>query len=102
MLNGADHYALPGLLSICERKLIEGLEPSNAAIILTLADQHGAVKLKRAALECLACNTAEVLRTKGWAHLSAARPALKDEAIGAMGELLSFAIPMRSEAEVIV
>jgi speckle-type POZ protein len=76
LLNAADHYGLRRLFSICEHALCSALAADNVATTLTLADQHGAAALKRAALCCAAANAADVLASPGWAHLLAARPSL--------------------------
>ena len=78
LLNAADVYALPGLLALCERALVDGMTVENAATTLALADQHGAVRLKRAALYFVARRAAAVMATPGWAHLRTATPLLME------------------------
>jgi speckle-type POZ protein len=79
LLNAADHYELPRLFAICEAALSDSLCVENAALTLTLADQHGATALKRATLSWMTNHVAEVMATDGWRHLSAAAPALVQE-----------------------
>jgi speckle-type POZ protein len=81
LLNAADHYGVPRLLSLCERALCAALTVDNAAETLTLADQHGAAALKREALRFVVANAAAVLATPGWAHLLVARPSLVNVAL---------------------
>ncbi len=76
LLNAADAYALPGLLEICERALLDSLCVANAAATLTLAEQHGTARLKAAALRFVARRAVAVMATPGWAHLRQAAPAL--------------------------
>lgn len=81
LLNAADVYALPGLLRIAERALLRGLCVANAAVTLTLAEQHGVPRLKAAALRFVARSGVcePVMATPGWAHLRQAAPALVEE-----------------------
>ena len=80
LLNAADHYALPRLRAICEHTLSNQLDVANVAHTLTLAEQHGARSLKVAALRFVAANAVAVMKTDGWAHMAASRPALLSEA----------------------
>ena len=81
LLNAADHYGLTRLRAICERKLAESLTIENAALTLTLADQHCASALKDAALRFVAEHGVAVMKTEGWAHLRRATPALSDDVL---------------------
>ena len=81
LLNSADHYGLARLRAICESKLIETLSNESVAFTLTLAEQHGALALKDAALRFIAANAAAVLRTEGWAHLLLSAPAVVNEVV---------------------
>ena len=78
LLNAADVYALPGLTALCERALLDGMTVENVATTLALADQHGAVRLKRAAMCFVARRCAAVMATPGWAHLRTATPLLME------------------------
>ena len=78
LLNAADVYDVPRLFAICENALRDALTVDNAAITLTLADQHGATALKRATLAWIIPHTVEVMATDGWRHLVASRPSLTE------------------------
>jgi len=69
------------LLPICEEKLTASLAVENAAVILTLAAQHKQHRLEHAALQFVARNAPEVMRTDGWAHLKSSRPDLIEAAL---------------------
>lgn len=84
LLNAADHYALPGLLSIAERALCNSLTVDAAAFILTLAEQHGAVALKQTALSFVAAHGIAVMDTPGWEHLRASCPELVEAVMRTM------------------
>ncbi len=81
LLNAADHYDVPRLFAICERMLHHALSADNAAMTLTLADQHSATGLKDAALRFVAANAAAVISTTDWAQLVTARPTLVNDAL---------------------
>jgi speckle-type POZ protein len=81
LLNAADHYGVSRLFAVCERALCGALSVDNAAETLTLADQHGATRLKEEALRFVAKNALAVMATPGWAHLQSSRPALITEAL---------------------
>jgi speckle-type POZ protein len=85
LLNAADHYGMTGLLAIAERALIDSLPFKDAALTLTLAEQHGAAALKRETLNFVAAHSIAVMDTPGWAHLRASCPALLEEVIRTMG-----------------
>jgi speckle-type POZ protein len=93
VLNAADHYGMPALVSICESKLCESLSVDNAAFTLTLAEQHNAAALKRATLAFVAVNSVAVKATPGWAHMKAACPSLLEEVIATMAAMMSNAAP---------
>jgi speckle-type POZ protein len=84
LLNAADHFDVPRLFAICERTLHHALSADNAAMTLTLADQHSATGLKHAALLFVAENAVAVMAAPGWTHLASARPALMPEVIHTM------------------
>lgn len=50
LLPVATRYNLPGLVTLCERALLESLTPTNVPNILLLADQCGCDNLRKAAL----------------------------------------------------
>ena len=79
LLNAADHYALPRLLSICERVLRVGLGHANAVHTLVLSHQHSARALKAAALRFVAAHATALMQTDGWSNLMATQPALLNE-----------------------
>ena len=81
LLNAADHYGCTRLFAICERTLCGALAFDNVAATLTLADAHNAAALKRAALQFVVANPAQVLQTPEWMALAAARPSLVNEAL---------------------
>lgn len=69
LFKAADRYRLEDLKHICEEELIERVEASNAADILSLAHKYNAQPLKSFALKMISRNVEEVLRTPGWKEL---------------------------------
>ena len=53
LLVAADKYDLPTLKALCVNELVLNVSPSNAAQLFIIAEQHGADKLKRKAIEVL-------------------------------------------------
>lgn len=79
LLHAAEVYDVRRLYSVCEAALSVSLTVERVAPMLTLADQHGARDLRRAALMFTAANAAAVLATPAWKELVAARPDLVAE-----------------------
>jgi len=69
LFKAADRYRLEDLKHICEEELIERVEASNAADILSLAHKYNAQPLKTFALKMISRNVEEVMRTLGWKEL---------------------------------
>eukprot|EP00088_Acartia_fossae_P071539 TRINITY_DN9837_c1_g2_i4.p1 TRINITY_DN9837_c1_g2~~TRINITY_DN9837_c1_g2_i4.p1 ORF type:complete len:379 (+),score=89.55 TRINITY_DN9837_c1_g2_i4:59-1195(+) len=69
LFKAADRYRLEDLKHICEEELIERVEASNAADILSLAHKYNAQPLKSFALAMISRNVEEVMRTPGWKEL---------------------------------
>lgn len=69
---------------LSSRSILLSPQVKDVAYTLTLAAQHSAAFLERAALQFAARNAATVVKTKGWAHLAATRPELKDKVIVAL------------------
>ena len=67
LLEVADKYQLPRLLSTCETELGDMLKEAGAIGTLILADLHGRVCLKKACLEYIRLNSARVFETSEWA-----------------------------------
>lgn len=57
------------------------LSVENAALTLTLAEQHDAVALKREALLYISRNMGGVMQTDGWNHLQLSAPRLVNQVV---------------------
>lgn len=87
-------------MDACERYLATHLDVDNAAFSLTLAEQHSAPLLRHRSLNFVAVNAAAVMRTEGWAHLVAARPALvQDILVAASAAIPAGALPLTAAAK---
>jgi len=69
LFKAADRYRLDHLKQMCEEELVNRVEPTNAADILSLAHKYNAQPLKSFALTMISKNVEEVLRTPGWKEL---------------------------------
>lgn len=67
LLDVADKYDLPPLLSMCENELGNKIKETSVIERLILADLHGRTSLKRACLEFVRLNSAQVFQTSEWA-----------------------------------
>jgi len=85
LLAAANQYLLPSLKSTCEEFLIEHLTTENCVEMLTLADLHNALPLKRKATELFQFRRTEIWMTEGWKSLKKFRP---DVAFDIMEHLL--------------
>ena len=65
----ADRYRLDHLKQMCEEELVNRVEASNAADILSLAHKYNAAPLKSFALAMISRNVEQVMRTNGWKEL---------------------------------
>eukprot|EP00793_Prasinoderma_coloniale_P000940 PRCOL_00007030-RA len=83
LLVAADRFDVASLFQACECVLIGNLSVESVGYTLELAEQHGAKKLKSAALQYVATHAREVTMTKGWWHLVHAAPVLQSEALRA-------------------
>ena len=71
------------------------LSVENAALTLTLAEQHYAHALKREALMFVSRNTKSVMETDGWKHMQLSVPELVNEVVRI---LLTGAAPLEEQA----
>eukprot|EP00090_Calanus_glacialis_P013558 TRINITY_DN22222_c0_g1_i1.p1 TRINITY_DN22222_c0_g1~~TRINITY_DN22222_c0_g1_i1.p1 ORF type:complete len:374 (-),score=141.01 TRINITY_DN22222_c0_g1_i1:52-1173(-) len=69
LFKAADRYRLDHLKHMCEEELVNRVEASNAADILSLAHKYNAAPLKSFALAMISRNVEEVMRTRGWKEL---------------------------------
>jgi len=69
LFKAADRYRLDDLKHVCEEELIERVEASNAADILSLAHKYNAQPLKSFSLAMISRNVEEVMRTPGWKEI---------------------------------
>ncbi|XP_023340926.1 speckle-type POZ protein B [Eurytemora carolleeae] len=69
LFKAADRYRLDDLKHLCEEELIERVEASNAADILSLAHKYNAQPLKSFSLAMISRNVEEVMRSPGWKEL---------------------------------
>lgn len=69
LLNTANKYELPRLFAICEKELEMKMEVANVVDTLILADLHSPAYLKKACLNFIHLNLAEVQKTNEWKSL---------------------------------
>jgi len=69
LFKAADRYRLDHLKHMCEEELVNRVEASNAADILSLAHKYNAAPLKSFALAMISRNVEQVMRTRGWKEL---------------------------------
>ena len=69
IFQAADRYRLDHLKHMCEEELVNRVEASNAADILSLAHKYNAAPLKSFALAMISRNVEQVMRTNGWKEL---------------------------------
>ena len=86
LLAAANQFLLPSLKSKCEEFIMEYLTTENCVEMLTLADLHNALLLKRRATELFQYRRTEICKTEGWKNLKKFRP---DAAFDIMEHLLS-------------
>ena len=67
LLEAAEKYQLPHLLTKCENELGRNIKDTNVVEMLLLADLHGRSALKRACFNFIRCNSANVFQTSEWA-----------------------------------
>uniref|UniRef100_A0A0D9XJW1 BTB domain-containing protein n=1 Tax=Leersia perrieri TaxID=77586 RepID=A0A0D9XJW1_9ORYZ len=84
LLVAADRYNLERLKLICEDKLCKYIGISSVANILTLADQHHCLGLKKACFNFLSspANLSAVAASDSFKHLSRSCPSLMEELTG--------------------
>jgi len=80
LFKAADRYRLDHLKQMCEEELVNRVEPTNAADILSLAHKYNAQPLKSFSLTMISKNVEEVLRTPGWKELISSDQGLLVEA----------------------
>ncbi|CAN6293550.1 unnamed protein product [Urochloa humidicola] len=83
LLVAADRYDMEGLKMICEDKLCGHIDVGTVAIILTLAEQHGCSRLKKACLDFVSApgNLKAVVASDGFEHLSTSCPSIRKDLI---------------------
>jgi len=86
LLAAANQFLLPSLKSKCEEFIMEYLSTENCIEMLTLADLHNALPLKRKATELFQYRRTEICKTEGWKNLKKFHP---DAAFDIMEHLLS-------------
>lgn len=69
LLNAADKYELPRLFAMCENELKSNIKIANVVDALILAYLHSAADLKKACLNFIYLNSAEVHKTSEWKTL---------------------------------
>jgi len=73
LLAVANQYLLPFLKSNCEKFIVQRLSTENCVEMLTLADLHNAMELKRMATKYFRSRQAIVRKTEGWKNLKKSR-----------------------------
>ena len=71
LLNVANKYELPRLLSICETTLVSKITANSVLEIFILAELHEAKTLKKACLGFIKCNFAIICELDSWKELKA-------------------------------
>ena len=71
LLNVADKYELPRLLSICETTLVSKITVRSVLEMLILAELHKSKTLKKACLGFIKCNFAHVSKLDNWTYMKA-------------------------------
>ena len=67
LLEAAEKYQLPHLITKCENELGRNIKDINVVEMIRLADLHGRSALKKACLEFIRRNSANVFQTSEWA-----------------------------------
>jgi speckle-type POZ protein len=80
LLSAAVKYELPGLVSLCERAMVESLQPDNVAARLLLADEFGCELLKQEALSFIEGHAGRMPKSMAWSVMEMVRPELFQEA----------------------
>ena len=88
LLQAAEKYQLPRLLTICENELGDNIKEATVIWTLILADLHGRVCLKKACLEYIRSNSAKVFQTREWEDFKE----LKDQYAQVYVEVLEYAL----------
>ncbi|CAL4916687.1 unnamed protein product [Urochloa decumbens] len=83
LLVAADRYDLERLKLVCESKLCEYIDVGTAATILTLAEQHHCIGLKKACFNFLGdlAKLRAVMASDGFKHLSRSCPSIKKDLV---------------------
>lgn len=79
LLAAAEKYQLDQLKALCEERLCNITDISNAVAHLVLGDMYQAVGLKRMALQFVVRNMSAVVRTRDWRERLISQPALMAE-----------------------
>jgi N-acetylneuraminic acid mutarotase len=66
----ADHFCVPRLKSICEKKMLESITVDNAATIFHAADLHAAALLKRKSLKFILTHFENVSKTPAFEEMA--------------------------------
>ena len=69
LLNVADKYELPRLLTICETTLMSKITAKSVLEMLILAELHEAKSLKKACLGFIKCNFARICELDSWNNM---------------------------------
>lgn len=71
LFHAANRYNIAPLCHLCLERMLEVLDPSNAAEFYLLARQHKHVELRKKSVSIIRESLNEVLATPGWAKLKA-------------------------------
>ena len=71
LLNAANKYELPRLLSMCETTLVSKITADSVLEVLILAELHQAKTLRKACLGFIKCNFAIICELDSWKELKA-------------------------------
>lgn len=66
LFEAADLFAIPRLMTMCEKRMLESITVENAATIFHAADMHTATTLRRKSLKYILSHFEEVSKTKSF------------------------------------
>ena len=81
LLEAAEKYQLPHLLTKCENELGRNIKDTNVVEMILLADLHGRSALKKACVMFIHCNFANVFKTSEWADFKEHKASLLVEVL---------------------
>lgn len=81
LLTAANKYLLPLLKFQCQRFLAQRITIENCVDLLSLADLHNAVHLKKSTVNFIRLHITDLMQTEGWKNLKQCHPRLVLETV---------------------